>query len=77
MLKMKDARESYLAAFEAVEASRAGAGWLAPIRKAAIKYGVPYMTTLAAAHASALGIAAARRGGGGVRSLQEYHRELK
>jgi len=49
----------------------------ASIRKAAIKYGVPYMTTLAAAHASALGIAAARRGGGGVRSLQEYHRELK
>ncbi len=36
MLKMKDARDSYLAAFEAVEASRAGAGWLAPIRKAAI-----------------------------------------
>jgi carbamoyl-phosphate synthase large subunit len=46
------------------------------IRKAAIKYKVPYVTTLAAASASARGIAAARSGQGGVRSLQSYHASL-
>ena len=43
------------------------------IRKTAIKYQVPYFTTLPAALASARGIAAYRQGGGGVTSLQEYH----
>ncbi|MBL7165830.1 MAG: carbamoyl-phosphate synthase large subunit [Dehalococcoidales bacterium] len=43
------------------------------IRKTAIKYKVPYITTLAAATAAAKGIAAYRRGGSGVRSLQDYH----
>jgi carbamoyl-phosphate synthase large subunit len=49
----------------------------ASIRKAALKYKIPYMTTLAAAHASALGIAAARTDAGAVKSIQEYHAELK
>jgi carbamoyl-phosphate synthase large subunit len=43
------------------------------IRKAAIKYKVPYITTLAAAIAAARGIAACRAGHGTVRSLQSYH----
>jgi len=43
------------------------------IRKAAIKYKVPYITTLAAALAAARGIAAYRHGKDSVRSLQEYH----
>jgi len=46
------------------------------IRKAAIKYKVPYVTTLAAALASVRGIAAARTGRAGVRSLQSYHASL-
>jgi len=45
------------------------------IRKAAIKYKVPYITTLAAATAAAKGIAAYRLGKGKVRSLQAYHRK--
>jgi carbamoyl-phosphate synthase large subunit len=45
------------------------------IRKAAIKYKVPYITTLAAATAAAKGIAAYRLGKGRVRSLQAYHGE--
>ncbi|HSV32100.1 MAG TPA: hypothetical protein VLH40_08805, partial [Atribacteraceae bacterium] len=48
----------------------------ASIRQAAIRYRVPYITTLAAALASAKGIEACRKGRGGVRSLQSYHREL-
>ncbi|MCJ7544179.1 MAG: carbamoyl-phosphate synthase large subunit, partial [Phycisphaerae bacterium] len=47
------------------------------IRKAAIKYKVPYITTLAAAEAAAEGIAAFRKGGSTVRSLQEYHAALR
>ncbi len=43
------------------------------IRQAAIKYKVPYLTTLAAAKAAAEGIKAAREGKGEVRSLQSYH----
>ncbi|HOB72943.1 MAG TPA: carbamoyl-phosphate synthase large subunit [Phycisphaerae bacterium] len=43
------------------------------LRKAAIKYKVPYITTLAAARAAAEGIAAIRAGRGAVKSLQEYH----
>ena len=47
------------------------------IRKAAIKYKVPYITTLAAAAAAAKGIAAYRRGKAGVKSLQDYHADIK
>jgi len=46
------------------------------IRKTAIKYKVPYITTLAAAAAAARGIAASREGESGVRSLQEYHADI-
>jgi carbamoyl-phosphate synthase large subunit len=47
------------------------------IRKAAIKYKVPYITTTAAAVAAAKGIAACRRGHGQVKSLQSYHKDIK
>jgi len=47
------------------------------IRKAAIKFKVPYITTTAAARAAALGIAAYRKGKGEVRSLQDYHALIK
>jgi len=47
------------------------------IRKAAIKYKVPYITTIAAASAAAKGIAAHSKGRSGVRSLQEYHRDIR
>ncbi len=47
------------------------------IRKTAIKYKVPYITTLAAALASAKGIAAHRENPVGVKSLQEYHAALQ
>jgi len=46
------------------------------IRKAAIKYKVPYITTTAAAIAAAKGIAARRSGAPQVRSLQEYHQDM-
>ncbi len=47
------------------------------LRKAAIRHKVPYVTTLAAASASAKGIAAYRAGGDQVKSLQERHAEIK
>jgi len=47
------------------------------IRKAAIKYKVPYITTLAAAMAAAKGIAAYRQGTSDVKSLQSYHADIK
>nr|HPR66987.1 hypothetical protein [Methanothrix sp.] len=47
------------------------------IRKAAIKYKVPYITTAAAASAASKGIAAFRKGRTGVKSLQEYHADIK
>jgi carbamoyl-phosphate synthase large subunit len=47
------------------------------IRKAAIKYKIPYITTLAAALAAAKGIASFRKGHGRVKPLQEYHSEIK
>ena len=47
------------------------------IRQAAIKYKVPYLTTLAAAKAASEGIAAAMSGKGEVKSLQEYHSEIR
>jgi len=46
------------------------------IRKAAIRYNVPYITTVAAAAAAAKGIAAARGGAAAVRSLQSYHTDI-
>jgi carbamoyl-phosphate synthase large subunit len=46
------------------------------IRKAAIKFKIPYITTLAAAIAAAKGIAAYRQGKGSVRSLQDYHGDI-
>ncbi|MBN2376744.1 MAG: carbamoyl-phosphate synthase large subunit [Sedimentisphaerales bacterium] len=46
------------------------------IRKAAIKYKVPYITTLAAARATVKGIAAQQGGGSEVCSLQEYHKAI-
>lgn len=47
------------------------------IRKAAIKYRVPYVTTLSAALASAKGISASQTQRGQVKSLQTYHEELR
>ncbi len=52
------------------------------IRKSAIKYRVPYITTLSAANAAAEGIAACRKPGSPgqwppVKSLQDYHKEIK
>jgi carbamoyl-phosphate synthase large subunit len=47
------------------------------IRKSAIQYKVPYITTLSAALAAAKGIRAVRKGHGTAKSLQEYHREIK
>ncbi len=46
------------------------------IRKLAIKHKIPYITTPAAARASALGIAAAREGKPDVKSLQSYHKDI-
>ena len=46
------------------------------IRKAAIKYNIPYLTTLTAAHASAIGIEEKLKKPGEVRSLQEYHGKI-
>ena len=47
------------------------------IRKAAIKYKVPHITTIAAAVAAARGIEAYRRRHGEVRPLQAYHADIK
>jgi len=47
------------------------------IRKAAINYKVPYITTTAAAAATVKGIAASRNGDTAVRSLQSYHSAIK
>jgi len=49
------------------------------IRKTAIRYKVPYITTTAAARAAAEGIKAYLQSGEGteVKSLQEYHREIR
>ncbi|MDD5287870.1 MAG: carbamoyl-phosphate synthase large subunit [Dehalococcoidales bacterium] len=46
------------------------------IRKTAIKYKVPYITTLAAALAAAKGIAASQNGKEEVKSLQSYHADI-
>jgi len=47
------------------------------IRKAAIKYKIPYITTIAAAVAAAKGIAAVKKGHGRAKSLQSYHANIK
>jgi carbamoyl-phosphate synthase large subunit len=47
------------------------------IRKAAIQYKVPYITTLTAALAAARGIARHRTGHGKVKALQHYHADIK
>jgi len=47
------------------------------IRKSAIKYKIPYFTTTDAGRAAAKGIKAARENRIEVRSLQEYHEEIK
>ena len=49
----------------------------ASIRKAALKYKVPYLTTVAAAVASAQGIRVARDSAGGVKSIQAYHADIR
>ncbi|MFH1625016.1 MAG: carbamoyl phosphate synthase large subunit, partial [Pseudomonadota bacterium] len=46
------------------------------IRKTAIKHGVPYITTPAAADAVVKGITAVRQGHGSVKSLQSYHSDI-
>ena len=46
------------------------------IRKSAIKYRIPYITTVAATLAAAEGIAARRAGDTELKSLQEYHAEI-
>jgi carbamoyl-phosphate synthase large subunit len=47
------------------------------IRKAALKYKVPHITTVAAAVAAARGIQALRAGKIGVKSLQSYHADIR
>ena len=46
------------------------------IRKDAIKYKIPYITTLSAALASARGISAMRKCRDSVKSLQSYHKDI-
>jgi len=46
------------------------------IRKSAIKFKIPYITTAAAALAAAKGISARRKGKSQVKSLQRYHAEI-
>jgi len=47
------------------------------IRKAAIKYKIPYITTIAAAVAAVKGITAFRKGHGRAKSLQSYHADIR
>lgn len=47
------------------------------IRKSAIKYNIPYITTTAAAFAATQGIKERRNGNYTVKSLQEYHAEIE
>ena len=47
------------------------------IRQTAIRYKVPYITTIAAASAAVKGIAACGNGESQVRALQEYHADLE
>jgi hypothetical protein len=45
------------------------------IRRAVLRYGLPYATTLAGACAMASGIEAMKRRGLAVRSVQDFHKE--
>ncbi|MEE4314988.1 MAG: hypothetical protein V2J11_10830, partial [Desulfofustis sp.] len=56
---------------------RKGAADSSNIRRTAIRYKIPYITTTAAAIAAAKGIAAIREGEARVYPLQSYHRELR
>ena len=47
------------------------------IRKTAVRHKVPYITTLPAALAAAKGIASFRAGRGRVKSLQQYHADIR
>jgi len=47
------------------------------IRKAAIKFRTPFVTTVAAAKAAVTGISEQRNHSGEVKSLQQYHKEVK
>ncbi|MFC1482975.1 carbamoyl-phosphate synthase large subunit [Candidatus Margulisiibacteriota bacterium] len=47
------------------------------IRKNAIKHKIPYITTMAAAHATSKGIAAYKKSKEKIKSLQEYHQDIK
>ncbi|MHC4076573.1 MAG: hypothetical protein ACYSRZ_09225, partial [Planctomycetota bacterium] len=47
------------------------------IRKAAIRYNLPYITTTAAAAAAAKGIAARKKAVPPVMSLQSYHSKIR
>ncbi|HDP80650.1 MAG TPA: carbamoyl phosphate synthase large subunit, partial [Spirochaetes bacterium] len=47
------------------------------IRKSAIRYRIPYITTMAAAMATARGIQERRTGETDVRSLQQYHQQIE
>ena len=49
----------------------------ASIRKAAIKYKIPYITTLAGVSATVQGIRSARDSEGRVKSIQAYHANMK
>jgi carbamoyl-phosphate synthase large subunit len=46
------------------------------IRKSAIKYKIPYITTLSAASAAAKGIEDYLKKQGKIKSLQEYHKSI-
>ncbi|NOY11343.1 MAG: carbamoyl phosphate synthase large subunit, partial [Archaeoglobi archaeon] len=46
------------------------------IRRAAVDYGVPYITTVSGAIAAVKGIEAMRRARMTIKSIQEYHREM-
>ncbi len=46
------------------------------IRKAVVRYKIPYITTMAAARAAVEGIAACKEGGPQVKSLQDYHADI-
>ena len=56
---------------------RKGSADSSDIRRAAIKHKIPYITTTAAAIAAAKGIAARREGDPKVRSLQQYHADIR
>ena len=52
------------------------AGGSNKIRRALLRYGIPYATTLSGAMAMALGIKTLISGIKDVKPLQEYHREI-